>query len=361
MGGVLRRCSAQVAPCVLSEVHVHAPELPQSLGLVTPCHSLWGSLRHIPLAYASWAVGRHQKYAAAPFSFMACFLFLFLSLSFECFALTNNLMRYNHKVEALGPTIFFRVPALVVALYTGAALCLTVTPSFGRRAPPAGAADAVAIGFSTQNAGRMRTMVVFVLRVVGRSGVVLGGVLMVGASQWLSLLVDEYQKHREVQEQELEVDVGEGVDEYAEVADEIPWPMPPPQASSCMVVPALVLGVLLLYFACYFSSTAAAHSPPSSAPDRLLFSIPLVFFALLDGAVVFRALGLDSTDHEPGEGKGGLDDINNLHTELAAPAQCFVAINSVLALWTSVTGCSLLSLVAVSSDFLEERGHEHED
>jgi hypothetical protein len=110
---------------------------PKSLIMLSNCHSLWGSLRHVPreysislwcgalhasmhalaysvflciillaVAYMSWAVGRHEKYTAAPLSFVACFLFLFYSLSFECFALSNNLLRYSKLVLRMPIYIF---------------------------------------------------------------------------------------------------------------------------------------------------------------------------------------------------------------------------------------------------------------
>jgi hypothetical protein len=40
-------------------------------------------------------------------------------------------------------------------------------------------------------------------------------------------------------------------------------------------------------------------------------------------------------------GGGGVDDHNNLHVELAAPAKVFIAVNSVLALWTALGGCDI--------------------
>ena len=50
------------------------------------------------VAYSAWAIGSHEAYIAAvapSISFMSCFLFLFYSLTFECFALANNLLRYS--------------------------------------------------------------------------------------------------------------------------------------------------------------------------------------------------------------------------------------------------------------------------
>ena len=50
----------------------------------------------LPVAYSAWAIGTHERYTArSPLSFMSCFLFLFYTLTFECFALANNLFRYS--------------------------------------------------------------------------------------------------------------------------------------------------------------------------------------------------------------------------------------------------------------------------
>jgi hypothetical protein len=240
----------------------------------------------------------------------------------------------DHKVEVLNATIFFRVPALVVALYIGGGLSLSLTAGRGGgRGGRGGLVMTLVRGLLGLLAGVTATA----------AGVALGAGLVGGGALLLSRQGDQWAAEAEHSWPLQSGEEGEGEGELLLP----PWPPAPAQASLYALVPAMLLLVLLLYFACFFSSPPAQPRPaPSPSLDRLLLALPLLFYSAINAAVLLRALGLDPTVHAAeqgaaagGGGGGGLDDLNNLHAELAAPARAFVALNSLLALWTSLGGC----------------------
>lgn len=237
-------------------------------------------------------------------------------------------------MKELDATIFFRVPALVVAMYTGAGLCLSLTP----------VSDSCSEAVYPQKHNWFTALLKFFFSVLrGAAGVTMGGVAMALVSLWLSQQVDLHMSNSASDyEHNDEQVIEDEEDEYIEYPELPEWTRPPPQASMCLVVPALVLGVLLFYFACYFSSPKLQSLSASHAPDKFLFAMSLIFFGLLDGTVLLRAVGLDGTEHAA-TSSDALDDVNNLHVDLATPAHVFLFINSLLALWTNVAGCSLLT------------------
>lgn len=291
----------------------------KSIIMLSRCHSLWGTLRHIPFAYSAWAIGSHESYATfLPISFMACFLYLFYSLTFECFAISSNIIRYNHKIDILNATVFFRIPSLVVAFYIGASLSLSLWSWLRSKihettSAPDRATGAEIICSKTEYLvkGTIWIFNVFCNAVI----VLLGGIST-------SIAMTHFHVATPNHSNTGSVSFGEPFLRQS-------------KSNLNKAAPALILGVLIVYVSCFVFSSRQKQSRQS--PDFILYLIPLTFYLFVNIMIFLRTFGLGlSAMHED-----VTENSNSTYLELPDPARNFILINSCLALWTSYRGCSI--------------------
>ena len=245
-------------------------------------------------------------------------------------------------MELLNATIFFRVPAIVVAMYFGALLALPPSTKHTNKEDNAGVAatQKTKDGLCATSILKRSVVVIITLlaKVVGTAlRVALGAVLVGGGLLVFSMKFGD--NSHEEEEDSFNPD------------SPISQLMPKSSPLSALV-PALLPGMLLVYLSVYiyYPTVLGRENVENNVyvePDYLLFALPTLFYFSINIAILLRTTGLDDADHVGMEARP--DDISNLHVELANPAKVFIVVNTIFALWASLRGCSIPLFHATNS------------